>query len=223
VEAFQTDLFTGAATGEIPILVPPGSAGAAPRITFRYNSSTVDELGVREQGQGSGLGWTLDVGGFVLRDTKLTTSPNDDTFKVVFGGTSYDLVLVDAGQNIYHTKDETLWRLQYEAQADSWTLTTKDGTRHRFGFNPDSKAIGLGQDLVTPVTYKYLLDEVTTTRGTGVRYAYAKQTATVASTGRSYDQAVYPDLITYTYHNGTLVGGTVQTGYIGNTSNREHG
>ncbi|HEV8662729.1 MAG TPA: hypothetical protein VGT06_06295, partial [Candidatus Methylomirabilis sp.] len=209
-DAFQTDLFTGAATAEIPILLPPGTAGTAPRLALRYNSSTVDELGPRDQGQGTGRGWTLDVGGFVLRDTKLTTSPNDDTFKAVFGGVSYDLVLVDSGQNLYHTKDETFWRLQYDAQGDYWTLTTKDGTRHRFGFNPDSKAIALGQDLVTPVTYKYLLDEVTTTRDTAVRYTYAKQTATVASTGRSYDQAVYPDRITYTYHNSALVGGTAR-------------
>src|SRR2546426_4468004 len=36
VEAFQTDLFTGAATAQIPIVVPPGAAG--PKIVLRYNS-----------------------------------------------------------------------------------------------------------------------------------------------------------------------------------------
>jgi RHS repeat-associated protein len=206
VDAFQADLFTGAAAAEVSIVVPPGAAGTAPRIVVRYNSSTVDELGPRDQGQGAGLGWTLDIGGFVLRDTKLTTSPGDDTFKLVFGGVSYDLVLVDGPQNIYHTKDETFLKLQYNAQGDYWTLWTKDGTRHRLGFNPDSKAIALGQDLVTPVTYKYLLDEATTTSGVSVRYAFTKQTATVASTGRSYDQAVYPDVITWSYQSGAMIG-----------------
>jgi RHS repeat-associated protein len=208
VDAFQMDLFTGAATGEIPILVPPGAAGTAPNIALRYNSSVVDGLGPRDQGQGTGIGWTLDIGGFVLRDTKLTTSPGDDTFKLVFVGVGHDLVLVDGAQNIYHTKDETFLKLQYDAQADYWTLWTKDGTRHRFGFNTDSKAVALGQDLLTPVTYKYLLDEVVTPSGIGIRYAYTKQTATVASTGRSYDRAVYPDTITYSYHSGVLVGST---------------
>ena len=206
VQAFQTDLFTGAATAEIPIVVPPGAAGIAPKIVLRYNSTVVDEIDVREQGQGSGLGWTLDVGGFVLRDTKNTTSPGDDTFKVVFGGATYDLVLIDAGQNIYHTKDETFWKLQYNQTSDYWTLTTKDGTVHRFGFNTDSKAIGLGQDLVTQITYKYLLDEVKTTSGTSVQYSYVKQTATEYLMGRTYDQAVYPDAIRYAYHSGALVG-----------------
>ena len=174
VDAFQTDLFTGAATAQVPIVVTPGAAGTAPQIILRYNSGTADEIGPRDQGPWTGLGWTLDSGGFVLRDTKNTTSPGDDTFKLVFGGASHDLVLIDAGQNLYHTKDETFLKLQYNQQADYWTLWTKDGTGHRFGFNSDSKGIALGQDLVTPVTYKYMLDEVTTTIGTSVRYAYAK-------------------------------------------------
>jgi RHS repeat-associated protein len=206
VDAFQTDLFTGAATGEIPIKLPPGAGGTAPRVALRYHSSTVDELRPREPGQGTGLGWTLDVGGFVLRDTKLTTSPDDDSFKLVFGGVSYDLVLIDAGQNLYHTTDETFLRLQYHRQGDSWTLTTKDGTVHRFGFNAESKATAVGPDFATLVTSRYLLDEVTTTSGVSVRYAYAKQTATVASTGQSYDQAVYPDVITWSYHHGVVLG-----------------
>ncbi len=206
VDAFQADLFTGAATAQIPIGVPLGAGGTAPRIVLRYNSSTVDELGAREQAPWTGLGWTLDVGGFVLRDTKQTTSPSDDTFKLVFGDVHLDLVRIDTAQNIYHTKDETFLKIQYNAQSDSWTLTTKDGVRHRFGFNPDSKAIALGQDLLTTMTWKYLLDEVATPSGVAVRYAYAKQTASAAITGRTYDQAVYPQTVTWSHAGSTLVG-----------------
>ncbi len=205
VEAFQTDLFTGAATTAIPLVVPPGTAGATPKLVFRYNSGTVDNLGPRDQGQWTGLGWTLDTGGFILRDTKNTLSTTDDTFKLVFGGVAYDLVLVDAGQSIYHTKDETFWRLQYVASGDSWTLTTKDGTQHRFGGTDDSKArTRFSEDLSQHRIYKYLLNEVTTTSGTAVRYSYAKQEGTVS--GYPYDQAVYPETITYTYRNGNPVG-----------------
>lgn len=206
VSSFQTDLFTGAATSEIPVLVPPGTAGVAPQIVLRYNSSVVDGLGGQEQGQGTGLGWSLDTGGFVLRDTKNTTSPSDDTFKLVLGGVSHELIAVDGSGRNYHTKDETFWLIEYTPTADYWTVKTKDGATHRFGFNTDSKAIALGQDLVTEVTWKYLLDEVKTTSGTSVRYSYVKQTATASATGRSYDQAVYPSVITYTYYRGSLVG-----------------
>src|SRR5437879_988337 len=84
-----------------------GARGIAPKIALRYNSGTVDDLAPGYQGDIAGLGWTLDVGGFILRDTKNTTTTADDTFKLVFGGVSYDLVLIDSTQNIYHTKDET--------------------------------------------------------------------------------------------------------------------
>src|SRR2546429_6125639 len=39
-DAFQSDLFTGAATAEIPIAVPAGPAGVAPKIALRYNNGT---------------------------------------------------------------------------------------------------------------------------------------------------------------------------------------
>ncbi len=206
VQAFQTDLFTGAATAEVPIGVAPGTAGAAPKVTLRYNSSALDEMGPDQQGPWTGLGWTLDMGGVILRDPKGTTTTSDDTFKLIFGGAVHDLVLIDAPQNLYHTKDETFWKLQYNSSQDYWTLTTKDGTLHRFGFNTDSRAITRGQDLVTPITYKYLLDEVTTPSGTAVRYGYAKQGGSFPGSGQPYDQAVYPDTITYTYYSGAPVG-----------------
>ncbi len=97
VEAFQTDLSTGAATAEIPIVVPPGTAGVAPKVALRYHSGTVDDLrgtptsdGLPpDQAQWTGLGWTLDIGGFIFRDTKGTVDPGDDTFKLGFGGAGH--------------------------------------------------------------------------------------------------------------------------------------
>jgi len=169
VESFQADLFTGAAATQIPIIVPYGPAGVAPQIALRYNSATVDELDVKTQGQGTGLGWTLDVGGFILRDTKNTTATSDDTFKLVFGGVAHDLVLVDSLQQLYHTKDESFWQIKYVSSGDYWTLRTKDGTLHRFGFNTDSKGFTRGTDLQTLITYRYHLDEVTTVSGVSVR------------------------------------------------------
>src|SRR5207247_9734850 len=61
LNAFQTDLFTGASTAEIAIVTPPGAGGVGPKIVLGYHSSTVDERGARDQAQGTGLGWTLAV------------------------------------------------------------------------------------------------------------------------------------------------------------------
>src|SRR5437867_10161635 len=146
-DAFQHDLFTGAATAEIPIVVPAGAAGIAPKIALRYSSSAVDELGERDQAQSAGLGWLLDVGGFILRDLKNSTTTNDDTFKLVFGGGVHDLVLVDDAQRVYHTKDEAFLKIQYFGEPDDyWVLTTKDGIQHRFGYTADGKAVTRGTE-----------------------------------------------------------------------------
>jgi hypothetical protein len=78
-EAFQTDLFTGSARIVIPIVVPPGLPGTTPQIALRYSSSAVDDLrGTAEpridttvppdQAPWTGLGWSLDAGGVILRD-----------------------------------------------------------------------------------------------------------------------------------------------------------
>ncbi|HEV8584795.1 MAG TPA: hypothetical protein VGT02_07470, partial [Methylomirabilota bacterium] len=165
----------------------------------------VDELAPRQQGQGTGLGWNLGPDAAVFRDTKGTLTTADDTFRLTFEGVGYDLVLIDSSQNIYHTKDEAFFKVQYTASGDYWTVTTKDGTRHRLGFNTESKAIKLGPDGLTPVTYRYQVDEITSTSGVSVRYAWVKQTAVLQSTGQTYDRAMYPDTITWSYFNGSPV------------------
>lgn len=146
------------------------------------------------------------MGGLIVQDAKGTAGQGDDGLKLVFGGASHDLVLVDAGQWLYRTKDETVWKLQYDSAADAWTLWTKDGTAHRFGGTPDSQAGAWLPDLSAPFTYKYLLNEVTTPTGLGVRYAYSRYQVTSTQTGLPYTQAVYPQEITYTYAHGTPVG-----------------
>ncbi len=206
VAAFQTDPFTGASTYQIPIVTPVAAGGVTPKISLRYNSGTVEDLDSLSQGQMTGLGWTLDSGGFILRDLKGTTTTTDDTFKLAFGGLAYDLVLIDSVQRIYHTKDETFAKIQYFGTGDYWVLTTKDGTQHRFGNNTDSKAITRGFDLTTAITYKYMLDRVTTTSGVAIQYAYTKQGGTIASNGQTYDQAIYPSAITYAYSGSSLIG-----------------
>ncbi len=212
IQAFQTDLFTGAATANIPIVIPPGTGGVAPKIVLRYNSGTVDDLWMADnhppldQAAWTGLGWSLEAGGMILRNPNGTPDNlADDTLKLVFDGAAHDLVLVDAYQWIYHTKDEKFWRLQYDTTLDEWRLWTKDGTLHRFGSTRDGKGITYFGDLSRTYTYKYLLDEVTTPGGLGVRYTYYRQQAT-SSSGVTYDRAHYPDRITYTYLNGNLVG-----------------
>ncbi len=215
IQSFQADLFTGSAGAEIPILVPPGAAGIAPKILLNYNSGVVDDMGnnsERDQADWVGLGWSLDSGGFIVRDTKGTTGTSDDSFKLVFGGHTYDLVSIGSGS--YRTKDETFWQITYFSSGDYWTLRTKDGTTHRFGYTSNSRATGLTFALnkEVPVTFRYFIDEVSTTSGVSVRYSYFKQSSSYNN--KAYDQAVYPDTITYAYYAGSLVGNSRTVTFI---------
>jgi len=197
VDNFNTDLFTGAATAQIPIEVPAGAAGVAPKIALLYNSATVDELKITEPGQSTGLGWSLDIGGFIVR--------GNPGYKLVFGGVTHNLVLVNSAQRIFHTKDETWIKAQHVTAGDYWVVTTKDGTTHRFGFNRDAKNVGWITTSQS-VVYRYSLDEVTTTSGVAVRYAYTQIRGSIPSTGQQYDRAQYIDTITYAHRAGAAVG-----------------
>lgn len=225
-ERLRSDRFAGTATLEVPIVVPPGTAGAEPEIVLRYDSATVDLRGNRDQAQPTGLGWTLSSGGYIFRDDKRTLSTGDDTFVLIFRGVRHTLVLVNSGDRIYHTKDETFWRIQYQpsGSGDEWTLTTETGVRYRFGSSDNSRAYALNADGTGLITYKYLLSEHSTPNGPTVRYVYFKQSA--GANGFTYDQAVYPDTITYSYatpESTTPVGGTTrQVKFVLEQSRRDY-
>lgn len=208
-EAFAFDLFTGAATYDIPIIVPPGLAGSEPHVVLRYDSGSVDKLKKREQAQPTGLGWTLDVGGYIFRDAKATADGSDDKFYLVLDGVKHRLVQVNATSRIWHTQDETFWRIQRNPSGtgDEWMLTTKDGARYRFGVTANSRFVGIKPDGGSVLTYKWFLSHSLTPAGVEAQYTYDKRQATVGFiVPLTYDRAVYPKTIAYSRYNGAFVG-----------------
>jgi YD repeat-containing protein len=205
VDAFTVDLYTGAAVAEIPIAVPPGAGGVAPNLVLRYDSVSADALTASDPAQGTGLGWSLLNGPVVVRDHKGTTATTDDVFTLVLAGKRYELAVVDSALGIYHTKDETFLKLQFNTGTDVWTLTTKDGTRYELGGTAGSRqSTRVVAPWTTSVTYRYLLSSVTSTSGVVINYTYTKDTATIS--GQSYDQSIYPDTITYAVVGGSTLG-----------------
>src|SRR5688572_9189636 len=215
IQSFQADLFTGSAGAEIPIVVPPGAAGVAPKIALGYTSNLVDDFGItgkNNQADWVGLGWNLETGGFVLRESKGTIATSDDKFKLIFGGVTHELISIGSGN--YRTKDETFLAITFVSASDYWTVKTKDGTIHRFGFNSNSRATGLtfGPNKEAQVTFRYYLDDVKTTSGTQVKYNYFKQSSSYNK--KDYDQAVYLDTIAYAYRNDSLIGTAREVRFI---------
>lgn len=204
-DAFQTDLFMGASTAQIPIQVPSAAGGVAPKITLRYSSSSVDEIKASQQGSWAGLGWVLETGGFVLH--VMGETPSDDSYRLIFGGASYDLI---KNGSDYHTKDESFLKVHYfNGGSDNyWVVTTKDGLQHRFGLTAESRQKGISADFQNSVIWRWYLDEVKTTSGVSITYSYDKVTTTATWMGdtKPYDQAVYLKEIKYAYRNGIPVG-----------------
>ncbi len=136
---------SGAATYNVPIAIPPGSAGVAPEISLNYNS---------QGGEGiAGLGWSIS--GF----SAISRCPKTRATDGVVGGINFDtndqfcldgqrLILVSGRHGAYNS--------QYKTEIDSYsTITvkqssgtglptkfeviTKAGEIMQYGFTSDSK------------------------------------------------------------------------------------
>jgi len=83
--------FAGAATAAIPIEVPPGRKGMAPKLALTYSS---------QQGSGwIGMGWTIDLGA-IQRSTKRGVSYAGNDYVAKINGSSAELVpRADWGMN----------------------------------------------------------------------------------------------------------------------------
>jgi RHS repeat-associated protein len=166
--SYSTDLFPGAATYSYSIEVPSGTNGLGPSISITYNSQTIEQRpGIL------GAGWGMSQN-YIYRDVNGTLADTpDDGFKLILGGTTYDLVFAPS-DGFFHTKIESFIRIQNLTGASNsygshWLVTLKDGTKYRFGFNQDSELTSnTGRNYVL----KWNLDQVEDTHGNKIFYSY---------------------------------------------------
>ena len=176
---------TGAATYQIPIQVPPGTAGIEPSLSLVYNS---------HQGNGSlGVGWAL--AGLSAIDRCPRTEAQDG----VHGGIGYDSndrfcldgerLMVVAGTYgadgaEYRTEVESFARLTSHGTAGSgpawFEVETKSGNRIEFGNTADSRIEGYGRDEAR----RWALNRITDSAGNYMTVSYVEKNG-----------QVYPDRI----------------------------
>ncbi|RPI78063.1 MAG: hypothetical protein EHM45_06880, partial [Desulfobacteraceae bacterium] len=170
--------FTGASSYNIPISVPPGRNGMAPKINIIYTS----------QGENSwiGHGWNLDMGS-IRRSTKNGLNYNDNAFVYSGNGVSVDLLIQpNWGPNYFEARvEENFQRFFYNSASGGWEVTQKDGTRFYYGSDDASRqSNNLG-------VFKWCLDKVEDTNGNYMTFIYTK------------DQGeIYLSRINYTQHIG---------------------
>ncbi len=150
----------------IPLPVPPGIGGMAPKLTLRYSSGAADE--------GLGGGWSLDLGypDAVRRVTRFgvpTYGAND-----VFTFNGQDLVGCDpvgpppnpfCDQTRYRTRIDSFQKI--ERVGDGWVVREKTGTQLVYGDSADKRSEIGGKG-----TYAWHLSRVEDTFAKGIVFEY---------------------------------------------------
>jgi hypothetical protein len=133
-ETFSADPQTGAATLRVPIAVPAGRTGLAPKLELVYGTGTGSGL--------FGLGWALGIPG-IARKTSHGVPRYDASDTFLLSGAE-DLVPVEpVGPRTmrYRPRTEGLFaqivhHRDPSGGSDHWEVTAKDGLVSRYGPGP---------------------------------------------------------------------------------------
>ena len=185
-ESFQTDLATGSATANIPIVVPSGRKNMQPSLGISYSSNNPDGV--------CGVGWGLTTSS-IQRSTKkgIPKYNSTDTFVFSSSGSSGDLVLIDAPANEYRQKIETgFMKYVFDSANSKWTVWDKTGTKYTFGSSADSRIINSDGTKI----FAWFLDRVEDVYGNAVIFTYEKDGGQIYLSKASYtaNASVTPQL-----------------------------
>lgn len=166
---------TGAATYQIPIALPPGTAGMVPNLSIVYNSQAGDGM--------LGKGWTISGFSSIIR---IPTNLHDD---LEIDGVNFnedDKFAIDGNRLIeingnygsdgteYRTQSETFSRIFSYGSAgngpEKFLVETKEGTFLEYGYTDDSRFTADGRTDVT----LWLLNKITDKYGNYYKIAYFK-------------------------------------------------
>ena len=216
VQEFQTDLFTGAATVNYPLVVPQGRGGLTPKLNLNYSSAIANSFDSQTQAGLVGVGWSLDTG-YIVRNVHHYSSGNVTyflhSFTLVLNGVSYELAPGSDGH--YHTASESYMRIDKNTTNNnpgSWTVIGKDGTTYVFGGDNAHRTRWYRRDpdpshpTIQPVeNYLWTLKTATDRHGNQIKYYYGKDTILASSSdpGRcpngDFDTAIYLNTIQYNF------------------------
>jgi RHS repeat-associated protein len=129
----SASLFTGAATVNVPILIPPGRTHTTPDLKLGYSS---------QAGQSDvGLGWSFSIG-VLSRSTRngvpRCTGTHTENFRISLSDSSNELVKVSS--DLFHMKvDEAYAEAIPNVAGNTWSLRTRDGLTYQFGGSAESR------------------------------------------------------------------------------------
>lgn len=168
-ESYKTDLFSGAATLSVPLVVPLGSGGFQPELALDYDS---------QRGNGwVGLGWDLALPS-IERVSKFglsafdSNSSDDPQVGDLFALGDDRLVRDDAG--VYHTARESHQRIErvdrQDGAIDYWIVHQPNGTTLWFGSDGDPGASRLLHP--SGLAVRWLVHRARDRNGNAIEYEY---------------------------------------------------
>lgn len=199
----------GAATYAMPIVLPPGIAGMAPKLGLQYNSQGGNGL--------LGLGWSLSGMSSITR-CSATQASDGIRGSVTYVGTDrfcldgQKLTLISgtygASGSVYRTERDGFSNIVANGALGngpaSFTVKTKAGQTLQYGSTTDSAVLAQGK----PTVRLWALNKVTDTVGNYMSVAYTPDT-----TNGSY----YPLSISYTGNGSQAPSSSVAFGYTSRT------
>ena len=171
-ESFETNLATGAATLNIPIVVPPGRKNIQPNIALSYSSNSPNGI--------CGVGWSIPVSA-IQRSVKKGVPRYTSMEDFVVGGEE----LVNIGGDEYRAKIESSFtKYVYVPGDNKWIAYDKSGTQYHFGSTVASR---MTHPIHTDYIFAWYIDEVVDVYGNAMTYTYEKE-----------DNSLYLEYIYYT-------------------------
>lgn len=206
-----SSLFTGSATYNHPIALPPGIGGLQPSLSLNYSSRGVDQKVAPIQGS---LGWSLSVIEITNSGASNMYSPTGPSCPqgcAAYSPYEYNLVLNGASHRLlpkagvsrhgeYIALGDPSIRAVLISDTNSpnrsgeyWKIQTADGTTYRLGYYDDSElAIGpvgnaYTQNASQPrnidfIAYSMKADTITDVYGRQIRFFYDEQCGTINNT-----------------------------------------
>ena len=173
--AFQTDLFSGSFGYNYKVEVPPGTNGLAPKLSISYNSQSA-----KGKAGWVGSGWEIPLS-YIQRNIQYTRKDTgNDTFELYLDNAKHDLMYVTS-EGRYHTRVESYLKVDWHStgapneQGGYWTVTVKDGTEYRFGYNLDSENMISATDTsFTHYVTRWSLDRIKDANGNCIYFTYAE-------------------------------------------------
>ncbi len=129
----STQLFTGASSVAIPILVPPGRKLATPELALRYSSHAGLSF--------VGFGWSLPLGVLTRsleRGTPTCAGPDPEAFRLTLASSSNELVRDDEDRFLLEL-DEGFAEAIPDRAGNRWTVRTREGMTYTFGGSEASR------------------------------------------------------------------------------------